>query len=193
MKTERVSWMGGLLVGVCLWIGCESESPGQKWPGPCEAKWAVYQVLEVGPWRIPTPLTDGPVRRMRYGYDASGYLARIESDRDDDGVWDNRVLLYHDEHGRVIREVFDRGADDTMDEERAFSYSEEGVPTGFYRHEGVDALQPMEMEPGHTPMMRLWEVCQGECTYDAHGNMLEDRDLYKQDAVYYDYSCWTGS
>ncbi|MEL6178691.1 MAG: hypothetical protein AAFS10_07040, partial [Myxococcota bacterium] len=74
---------------------------------------------------------------------------------------------------------------------RAFAYTEDGSPIGFYRHEGVDALEPMEMEVGYAPMTRLWEVCQGDCTYDAHGNLLEDRDLYRQDAVYYDYTCWT--
>ncbi|MEO1267800.1 MAG: hypothetical protein AAFX99_06855 [Myxococcota bacterium] len=173
-------------------VACGSvESEGERWPGPCRAQWAVYRVIEVGSWRLPTPFTDGPKRQMLYTYDDHGRLIRSESDRDDDGVVDGRVMFYYDEYSRVIREVFDRGADDTMDEERAFAYTEDGSPIGFYRHEGVDALEPMEMEVGYAPMTRLWEVCQGDCTYDAHGNLLEDRDLYRQDAVYYDYTCWT--
>lgn len=63
----------------------------QRWPGPCEARWSLYErvtFLHVG-WT--TPVLQGPPRVMRFTWDDQQRLIQMEDDADGDGIMDVTV------------------------------------------------------------------------------------------------------
>ncbi len=182
-------WFGlaSAIVLVLGGAGCE-KSPPQKWPGPCEAMWTIYHVVEVGGFSMVTPVSQGNGRLMTFSYDERGLVTRIQDDQENDGQIDFQRLIFYDEQNRVVREALDDGGDDTIEAERVYVYHSDGSSMGYSsEHSQTGEL----VEVAHQrPLRRLWEQCQGECVYDEVGNLLEDKDRNSQDAIYYSYECW---
>lgn len=163
--TPRAALLAALLAAASA---CFAEpEPGQRWPGPCEARWDLYETLRIRSARWVTPFREGPPRVMRFTWDAQGLLSRIDDDHDGDGAVEVTTFLRRDDRGRLLRLEVDRGADGTL-----------------------ESSQPVEPDtPEET--QRIWSHCQGVCTWDHHGNLLIDSAADGQDVLRYDYGCWT--
>jgi len=129
-------------------------------------------VLKVGGHRFATPFLQGEVRVMTYTWNEAGLLTQLEDDDDNDGVPESRVTLVYDDRGQLVTRSLDMGADGQIDEVLHFD-----------KHEVTQYYSP-------STVTNIWSRCQGVCSYDVHGNMLEDRATSNEDVLTYDYSCW---